>query len=420
MLGISKTNPSLEHRLLTRVHRSKHRWLRFAMAVAIVWGPSTPFAQTFDAFVQSEIESRASVVPGAAVAIIENGGAPWVKVFGVTRLGTDQPVTPHSAFQLASISKTFAGVALAMAADAGSLSLDEPVQSVLTDLRFADESKGRSISMRHVVSQSTGLLPHSYTNLIEDRMSYPSIIKKLAKAPFICAPGNCYSYQNVVFSLVGDAIQERTGQSYADYVRQKIFIPLRMPDAWMGLASDQEREDRVLVTPHLKTKNGWRVAKPNERYYKVLPAAGVNASISDMARWLAAILGESTVISPDLLGQVTERVVSYRKRQGHYPSDAPITDLGYAMGFRTFSYRTLPGFLHHGGYIRGMRSELIAHPRSRSGLVFLTNAEPDKLNRLSLAFADYVYNQSLVGQHLGMGGGDETGALQLSARVPSE
>jgi len=67
-----------------------------------------------------------------------------------------------------------------------------------------------------------------------------------------------------------------------------------------------------------------------------------------------------------------------------------------------------------------MRSELIAHPRSRSGLVFLTNAEPDKLNRLSLAFADYVYNQSLVGQHLGMGGGDETGALQLSARVPSE
>jgi len=420
VLEISKTNPSLEHRLLTRSHRSKHRWLRFALAVAIVWGPLTLFAQTFDAFVQSEIESRASVVPGAAVAIIENGGAPWVKVFGVTRLGTDQPVTPHSAFQLASISKTFAGVALAMAADAGSLSLEEPVQSVLTDLRFADESKGRSISMRHVVSQSTGLLPHSYTNLIEDRMSYPSIIKKLAKAPFICAPGNCYSYQNVVFSLVGDAIQERTGQSYADYVRQKIFIPLRMPDAWVGLASDQERGDRVLVTPHLKTNNGWRVAKPNERYYKVLPAAGVNASISDMARWLAAILGESTVISPDLLGQVTERVVSYRKRQGHYPSDAPITDLGYAMGFRTFSYRTLPGFLHHGGYIRGMRSELIAHPRSRSGLVFLTNAEPDKLNRLSLAFADYVYNQSLVGQHLGMGGGDETGALQLSARVPSE
>lgn len=420
MLGISKTNPCLEHGLLRRVHPSKHRWLCFAMVVAIVWGPPTLFAQTFDEFVQSEIESRASVVPGAAVAIIENGGAPWVKVFGVTRLGTDQPVTPHCAFQLASISKTFAGVALAMAADAGSLSLDEPVQSVLTDLRFADESKGRSISMRHVVSQSTGLLPHSYTNLIEDRMSYSSIIKKLAKAPFICAPGNCYSYQNVVFSLVGDAIQERTGQSYADYVRQKIFIPLRMPDAWVGLASDQERGDRVLVTPHLKTNNGWRVAKPNERYYKVLPAAGVNASISDMARWLAAILGESTVISPDLLGQVTERVVSYRKRQGHYPSDAPITDLGYAMGFRTFSYRTLPGFLHHGGYIRGMRSELIAHPRSRSGLVFLTNAEPDKLNRLSLAFADYVYNQSLVGQHLGMGGGDETGALQLSARVPSE
>jgi len=402
------------------VHRSKRRCLYFCTVVAIAFGPSALFAHAFDEFVQHEIESRARMVPGAAVAIIENGRAPWVKVFGVTRLGSDQPVTRHSAFQLASISKTFAGVALAMAADEGVLSLDEPVQSVLTDLRFADDSKGRLISMRHVVSQSTGLLPHSYTNLIEDRMSYPSIIKKLAKAPFICAPGNCYSYQNVAFSLVGDAIRERTGQSYADFVRQKIFVPLRMPDAWVGLATDQEREDRVLVTPHLKTKSGWQVAKPNERYYKVLPAAGVNASISDMARWLAAILGESTVISPELLEQVTERVVAYKKRQGHYPSDAPITDLGYAMGFRTFSYRTLPGFLHHGGYIRGMRSELIAHPGSRSGLVFLTNAEPDKLNRLSLAFADYVYNQSSVGQHLGVRGRDETGALQLSARAPSE
>ena len=391
-----------------------------AMSLVIVGHTHMLSAQTFDEFVSREVESRTRGLPGAAVAIIEDGQAPWIEVYGVTRLGGDQAITRHSVFQLASISKTFAGVALLIAAKEGSLRLDEPVQSVLGNVRFARDEWGRSINMRHVVSQSTGLLPHSYTNLIEDRMSYPSMIKKLAKAPFLCAPGVCYSYQNVAFSLVGDVIRERTGKSYSEYVREKIFDPLQMRDAWVGLAKDQSIPDRALVTPHLKTDRGWRAAKPNERYYKVSPAAGVNASIMDMAQWLEAILGQSDAISPDLMKEVTNRITPYKKRQGHYPRDAPISETGYAMGFRTFSYRELPGFVHHGGYIRGMRSELIAHPQSRSGLIFLTNAEPDKLNRLSLAFADYVYEKALISGDLGVRGGDETGALQFSGRLASQ
>ena len=66
------------------------------------------------------------------------------------------------------------------------------------------------------------------------------------------------------------------------------------------------------------------------------------------------------------------------------------------MGFRTFAYRQVPGFLHHGGYIRGMRSEMILHPPTGMGLAFLTNSEPDRLNRLSLAFADWVVEQALI------------------------
>ena len=162
-----------------------------------------------------------------------------------------------------------------------------------------------------------------------------------------------------------------------------------MQDAWLGEKAPLGRE---LVSPHVRTKAGWLAARPNNQYYKVLPAAGVNASIADMKRWLEALLG----LTPELLEQIGRKRVDYKAHQGHYPRSAPLSEIGYAMGFRTFAYRQVPGFLQHGGYIRGTRSEMILHPPTGMGLVFLTNSEPDRLNRLSLAFADWVVDQALI------------------------
>ena len=121
----------------------------------------------------------------------------------------------------------------------------------------------------------------------------------------------------------------------------------------------------------------------------------MNASIADMKRWLEALLGLTPLLSPSCSNRldVSSR---HKAHQGHYPRSAPLSETGYAMGFRTFAYRQVPGFLHHGGYIRGMRSEMILHPPTGMGLVFLTNSEPDRLNRLSLAFADWVVDQALI------------------------
>ena len=95
------------------------------------------------------------------------------------------------------------------------------------------------------------------------------MIKKLKHAPFICRPGACYSYQNVAFSLIGDAIERRSEITYRAFVEEKIFSPLGMQDAWLG---EQAPPGRELVSPHVRTKAGWRAAGLNQ-YYKVLPAA---------------------------------------------------------------------------------------------------------------------------------------------------
>ena len=74
----------------------------------------------------------------------------------------------------------------------------------------------------------------------------------------------------------------------------------------------------------------------------------------------------------------------------HYPNDDRISKAGYGLGWRVFAFSGVDGFAHHGGYVRGMRSEMIFHRGAKSGLVFLTNSEPAALNRLSLAFAEWL------------------------------
>ena len=351
------------------------------------------FGCQIDPFVRTEIESRAEALPGAAATIVCSNGTSWSGVYGEETLGSGRLIAADSVFQIASISKTFAGVALALAQSEGLLQIDEPLYRILPTTSIGQGDAGKEIDLMHLASQSSGLLPHSYTNFIEERSDYESMIKKLKHAPFICRPGACYSYQNVAFSLIGDAIERRSELTYRAFVEEKILSPLGMQDTWLG---EEAFPGRELVSPHVRKRAGWRAVQPNNQYYKVLPAAGVNASIADMKRWLEALLGLTPLLSPDLLEQTRRKRVNYKAHQGHYPRSAPLSEIGYAMGFRTFAYRQVPGFLHHGGYIRGMRSEMILHPPTGMGLVFLTNSEPDRLNRLSLAFADWVVEQASI------------------------
>ena len=122
----------------------------------------------------------------------------------------------------------------------------------------------------------------------------------------------------------------------------------------------------------------------------MLPAAGVNASLSDMQRWLLAQLGLIDGFTEGQLTTVQNQYILSDRGGGHYPNDSRIEQVGYGLGWRTFSFDGLSGFTHHGGYVRGMRSEMIFHRKLKSGIVFLTNSEPSKLNEVSLFFAAWL------------------------------
>ena len=336
-------------------------------------------------------DTFASEVPGAAVIIVADGKVQLVKAYGVRKTGTKQAVTPETVFRLASVSKTFASSAIALMVKDGVVTWDTPIQPRLAYLRFKNAAYGRQITLKHLLSHSSGLLAHAYTNLLDENVPYAQIVKRLKEVDFVCKPGTCYGYQNVAYSLTGDAVKAYTGVSYEDYVTAKIFKPLHMNNASYGMQSFLSSPNHA--EPHVKRNNKWITTEVTQGYYDVAPAAGVNASILDMGQWLLAQLGHMPEVFPDsTLAALHTRVIKTSPSQAHYGQKESIGNVHYRLGWRIFDYGHFRNVVHHSGWVKGFRSEIVLNRDSQIGMAFLTNAEPKKANEVVFKFLELYEN----------------------------
>jgi len=331
------------------------------------------------------LSAQENNIPGGAVATVSREGVSHLETFGLRNIDQRELVTNETIFRLASMSKTFAGAAAEILVDQHLQSWDSPLTDLFPGMKLGTGSSSRSITLKQVVSHSTGLMPHSYSNLLDDGVAYDKIKGKFNQIPTVCAPGKCYGYQNVVFSLVADVVQERTGESYEEYLAEKLFKPLGMATASVGLEPYKQSHDAT--SPHIKIKETWRPTTTNAAYYSVAPASGVNASISDMTLWVRANLGAfPEVLSPDALANLHEPVIA-TPHGNYFNRWTGLEKAYYATGWRVFDYKGLRA-IHHGGGVRGYRSEMVFVPALNIGMVYLMNAESNMANDVVPAFLD--------------------------------
>lgn len=328
------------------------------------------FIIDFKNYVETKIVPR---VPGLAVAIIADGKVKVLQAYGVKKIGGNDPIDTDTAFRLASVSKTIAGTAAGVLVNDGLINWDTPVTSVLPNVEFSNPRYGNQLTLRNIMSQSTGLPTHSGDNYIEEGLPYDEVVQKLKAINFVCPPGKCYAYQNVTLSLLGSIIYKKTGKTYEQYVKEKLFAPLGMRSASIGLEGLLATKNYAL--PHEVSSRGqWYTKEITQNYYRLNPAAGGNASITDMAHWVLAQMGHNPdVLSPATLQAIHAKVTKNTAAQSHYGAREGVTDTHYGMGWRTFDYRGDKNFLHHGGYVFGSRSEMVFNPELQIGMVILSN-----------------------------------------------
>ncbi len=338
----------------------------------------TDFEQHFQAVLAEQD------IPGGAYAIVYKDQIIRAGGFGVREKGSEQPVDPYTVFRIASVSKTFAAGLASILASRGHFKWDEAVTHYIPDFAFKSNQYTRQLKIEHLLSQSTGVMPNAYDNMIEANMLPERILPHFKKLDPMCQPGQCYGYQNVLFSLIEPIMQQTTHSDYASLLQQNIFKPLQLPTASVGLEAFLNTENRAM--PHVKALGHWRNTQVQESYYRFAAAAGVNASAMDLGYWLIAQLGyKPDVLSTDLLQQITSKRVKTRRDLRRKEWRNYLTDAYYALGWRVYQFGE-EELVYHGGWVQGFRAD-IAYSRQRElGLVILLNAETSMVNELSTYF----------------------------------
>ena len=313
-------------------------------------------------------------IAGLAVAVVKDDRVLIQRGLGYANVSTGAPVTPDTVFRLASLSKAFASALAGLLIDDGIFGWDTRVTDVVPAFELMDANASNKLTVRDILSQRVGLPHNTYDRLLEADEPYPQLVDRLREVPLTCEVGECYGYQNITYSLIGDIIYARTGDFFAHQVEKRLFHPLGMATATYG--REALESSKSWARPHARVRSGWVPFDPRDAYYHVAPAAGVNASIKDMTQWLIAQMGGrpdvlppaliDTLHTPQIPTPIEGRTAPWRRTR--------VSEAQYALGWRVFDYsgETL---IFHAGAVKGYRSIIAFFPKSRFGTVLLWNCE---------------------------------------------
>jgi beta-lactamase class C len=322
--------------------------------------------------------------PGAAIAIVKNGRIIYREGLGVKKVGESDSIDIHTTFRVASVSKTFAGVLTSKMVDQGKLNWNDKVQSYFPEFELKNPEYAEMMEVNHILSQSTGLIQHAYTNFIEEGMELSEMIEALSEVKLMTEPGKLFSYQNVAYGVIEPVLESATGLDYASLMKKEIFQPLKMKDASINYESMMANEN--IAYPNFPRRGGWSTGRISKTYYNVPSAGGINASISDMANYMIAMTGHRTdIISQSAIDDVFEPQIQTRIRWKYFSRWKDYKKSHYGFGWRIVENGEST-IAYHGGYVNGFRSQLAINTDDDIGICVLTNSPTSYSSKLVPAF----------------------------------
>lgn len=321
-------------------------------------------------------------LPGAAYAIVKNGNVVAMETYGVRKNGKPELIDEHTVFRLASVSKGFASTLAGLLVDQGYIDWNDPIKEHLPKFKLRSSYHTDHVTIRHTLSQTTGLKEYAGSSAIYRNWEYSKILRSLRSAGIEEKPAKVYAYQNAIYSAISEVAKATTDMSYEMLLDSMIFGPLGMDDAHTGYKSMIKAENKAY--PHVLAKRKrWKSANIRKNWYNVAPAAGINASITDMSVWLQAMLGHhADVIPDDVRKEIFKRHIPINDDSKYYETWYPgLSEAFYGMGWRVFNYKNNE-IVYHGGYVRGFRPEMGFCPKEDVGIVFLTNASKNDLSSM--------------------------------------
>jgi len=313
--------------------------------------------------------------PGSAVVVVRGDEVVYLKGFGVKDAGAKQPVTPDTVFAIGSTTKAFVTAAMAILADEGKMSWDDPVRKHLSYFRLSDLLANENVTLRDIVTHRTGLIRH-------DMLWYGSpwgreeIIKRIGFVPLTYGFRTTFQYQNIMFLTAGQAVGAASKSSWEEFTQKRLFDPLGMKSANFSALKAEKSPDHA--SPHSKQGSKIEVIKWRN-LDNVGPAGSINASARDLSNWIRLHLNDGVVdgkrlISPENLREMhtPQMVIRNEGRWKLFFPESETSQLSYGLGWFLNDYRGHK-LVMHGGTIDGFRASVMLVPKSKIGVAVVAN-----------------------------------------------
>lgn len=309
-------------------------------------------------------------VPGAAVAITLGGRVIYERSLGVRSLEKPEPITPHTLFLMASVTKPMTTLMEASLVDSGLLSWESKVAQLLPGFALGDPALTSRLALWHMSCACTGMPRRDLENLFEYGDVTPEQrIASMAQMKPTTGLGETFQYSNLMVAAGGFAAAHvyapklALAQAYARVMHEKLFGPIGMLSSTVDFAVVVKSEH---ASPHALDLDGRPQVLALQFEGNVLPIAPAGAvwsNLRDMERYLLTELGRG--VAPGGTRVVSEANFAQRLRPR-----AP--DSGYGLGV---GVERQAGLLHlgHDGGSDGFGTSLVMWPELDLGLVILTN-----------------------------------------------
>ncbi|MBK7596936.1 MAG: beta-lactamase family protein [Gemmatimonadetes bacterium] len=311
--------------------------------------------------------------PGCALGVFRDDRIVYARGYGMADLNQRVPIGPQTVFYIASTSKQFTAMSVALLAEDGTISLDDHIRKWIPELPAYTDG----IAIRHLLHHTSGIRDYlglwqlsgrSIADEVPQEMALDLIIRQRA---LDFEPGNQYSYSNSGYLLLAELVKRASGQSLRDFAAARIFTPL-------GMTSTQFHDNNARIVE--RRAEGYQPTGAGafeivRTSFALVGDGGLLTTVEDLLKW-------DQNFYDNHLGRGGAPLI----RQVTTPSSEPLADgrpQRYAFGLMPGTYRGLD-IVEHGGAFIGFRAQLLRVPAAHLSVAVLCNdytAQPEQMAR---------------------------------------
>jgi CubicO group peptidase (beta-lactamase class C family) len=291
-------------------------------------------------------------IAGASVAVSIDGALAYRKAFGYADLAPKTPASADTVYPIGSISKQFTAACVLLLAQDGKLSIDDPLSSYVPGVPWADR-----VTLRHLLDQESGIVDfRSGSADYTQALAQATVVDRLRQTDLLFAPGSKYEYSNSNYYLLGMVIEKASGKTYAQFLRDRILVPLGLTSTYYN---DGSATIAALARGFNATADGPEPISPENADW-AFAAGAIASTVSDLTRWDDALRD----------GKVLGSAASAEMFAPGTLDNGTATD--YAFGWVVVKHDGAKEVWHN-GEVTGFHAMNATYPDARTDVVVLTN-----------------------------------------------